>query len=116
MPVGTVPTNNITSKKGSDLTIPFVVGSDLIADITGWTIVFTYKNTDDSPALTISINATVTDGPNRLFQVVVPAATHETILTTYTGKYDVWRTNAGFHWCLSVGTFTAETERRVQTP
>jgi len=116
MALGTVPTNNISALKGSDLTIPFVVGADLSADITGWTITFTYKSTDIAPALTITIAGAVTDGPNRLFQVVVPAATHETILTTYAGNYDVWRTDVGFHWGLSIGTFLAATERRVQTP
>lgn len=116
MALGTVPTNNISCLKGSDLTIPFIVGADLSSNITGWATTFTYKDNDDSPTLTITISGAVTDGPNRLFQVVVPAATHATILTTYTGKYDVWRTDVGFKWGLSVGAFIAVTERRVQTP
>jgi len=59
MALGTVPTNNISALKGSDLTIPFVVGADLSADITGWTITFTYKSTDIAPALTITIAGAV---------------------------------------------------------
>lgn len=115
MALGTVPTNNLEGFKGEDLLFTFVVGADLVSDITGWTLVMTIKNTDDAPTTTVTINCAVTDGPNRLFTVTIPAATM-TALVVGAYLYDIWRTNAGFAWTLSVGAFTVKTERRVQTP
>jgi len=115
MAIGTVPDNPLSYYKGEDVVVPFVVGSDLVADITGWTIVMTIKNTDDAPTTTVTINGAIVSGPSRTFSVTIPAATMTT-LTVGTYLYDVWRTNAGFAWVLSVGTFQVKTERRVQTP
>ena len=115
MALGTVPDNPLSFYKGEDALPSFIVGSDLAADITGWTIVMTIKDTDNAPASTTTINGTVTDGPNRLFAVTIPAATLAA-LTVGAYLYDVWRTDVGFKWVLSVGSFTVKTERRVQTP
>lgn len=115
MPIGTTPTNDFSFYKGEDVTIPFIVESDLTNDITGWTVVMTIKDNDNAPTTTVTVNGAVTDGPNRLFQVVIPAATMAGIAV---GNYlcDVWRTNAGFAWVLSTGAFVVKTERRVATP
>lgn len=115
MPIGTTPTNNLQCYKGEDFTPTWVVGSDLAADISGWTIVMTIKDNDNAPTYTKTVNGVVTDGPNRLFKVAIPAATSTTI-TVGAGLYDVWRTDAGFAWVLSIGSFTCLTERRVATP
>lgn len=115
MALGTCPTNNLECFKGEDFTPTFVVGADLAADITGWTLVMTVKDDDDNPTYTKTINATITDGPNRLFKVVIPAAT-TTGITVGVGKYDIWRTDVGSAWVLSQGDFNCKTERRVPTP
>lgn len=115
MALGTVPTNALECFKGEDFTPTWVVGSDLTSDITGWTIVLTIKDSDNSPTFTSTTSGTVTDGPNRLFKVVLPAATTAAI-TVGAHLYDVWRTNSGFAWVLSIGSFTIKTERRVATP
>lgn len=115
MSLGTCPTNNLECFKGEDFTPTFVVGADLSADITGWTTVMTIKDSDNTPTYTKTINGVVTDGPNRLFKVAIPSAT-TTGITVGVGLYDIWRTDAGFAWVLSQGSFTCKTERRIATP
>lgn len=115
MALGTTPTNDLSTFKGEDFTPTWVVGSDLASDITGWTIVMTVKDTDVAPTFTKTINGVVTDGPNRLFKVAIPSAT-STGITVGTNLYDVWRTDAGFSWTLSIGTYTQKTERKFFTP
>jgi len=115
MALGTAGTNALEIFKGEDATHSFEVESSLTSDITGWTFVLTIKDNDNTPTFTTTVNGAVTDGPNRLFQVVMPAATTELIVVGV-HKHDLWRTNLGFHWVMNAANYTVKTERRVQTP
>ena len=115
MALGTAGANDISFYKGEDVTIRWEVEATLASDITGWTLVMTLKDTDNAPTVTVTINGTVTDGPNRLFSTVISAAVSAAI-TVGAYKMDVWRTDAGYAWLLNDGNATCRTERRVQTP
>lgn len=115
MALGTASTWPLSIYKGEDVVHSFEVEDSLTSDITGWTFVLTIKDDDDNPTFTTTVNGTVIDGPNRLFNVVMPAATTELIVVGV-HKHDIWRTNFGYHWVFNDATYTVKTERRVQTP
>jgi len=115
MPLGTAGSHNLECYVGEDVTHKFQVESSLASDISAWTLVLTIKDSDTAPTFTKTVNCSVTDGPNRLFQAVVPAATTATI-PVGTHKHDVWRTDSGFAWVLNDGNYTSKTERRVTPP
>lgn len=89
--------------------------TSLTNDISTWTLVMTIKDSDTSPTFTKTINAVVTSGTNREFNVPVTAAVSATI-PVGTHKYDIWRTNAGSAWVLEDNAFTVKSERRVTPP
>ncbi len=102
--------------KGEDFSPPFQVDSAWTADITGWSIVATVKTTDAEATPEETITCTVTDGPNRIFVIPFTAAITAALLVGTAYVYDVWRTDAGFHWVLALGNFKVKTERRVLVP
>jgi hypothetical protein len=115
MPLGLTGKWPLEQYKGEDITHPFEVEASLTSDITGWTPVMTIKDKDLSPTFTTTINGVIIDGPNRLFDIVIPAITSEAMLVGV-WIHDIWRMNAGFHWVLNDASYTVKTERRVQVP
>lgn len=115
MPLGVAGKFSLECYVGETVTHSFEVEASLTSSIVGWTFVMTIKDDDVAPTFTKTISGTIVDAANRLFEVVVPAATTSTIKVNV-HKHDVWRTNAGFEWVLNDGNYTVKTERRVTPP
>lgn len=111
-----VATVDLQCYKGEDFNPSFQVDAAWTTDITGWTIPCTIKTSDAEGAPELTVMGVVVDGPNRIFKIPFTATQMTTLLVGTAYVYDIWRTDAGFHWILALGKFSLLTERRVAVP
>ena len=100
----------ISIYRGEDIDLNFTMSP--VADITGWTIVFTLAERLGNPTKILNgISGTVTSGPDGTFTVSLTSA--QTTITPGDYWYDVWRTDSGNKRVLAVGKFYVEDEVRI---
>lgn len=91
-------TDLISIYRGEDVELDFTM--DPVADISGWTILFTVEGSVPTPKV-LAKTATIEDGPNGVFRVAL--TDDDTDIDPGSYKYDAWRTDAGLERVLAIG-------------
>ncbi len=95
--------NNVSCYKGEAVTI---TAAPLVqTNITGWTLLATFKEKPGDNAALLTVPGVITDAPNGIFTVSLTSTQTKTTLGTGLLYWDIFRTNAGSETALSVGRF-----------
>lgn len=99
---------SITVYRGEDITLGFTMVPP--RDITGWDISFTVAKSYNNPNKLIQVTASITSGPNGMFDVILTSAQLDIEPGTFV--YDVFRVNPGNNRILAAGEFNLKPDAR----